>query len=109
MTDKELLEAAARAAGYWSAEFKCADKLPRPGWNPLTDDGDSRRLQVKLRIHLEFAKRLGAKEYDRVQASPAGMGHLAEVVMFGNDEDAAVRLAVLRVAVSIGQAQGDGK
>ena len=49
MTDREMLEAAARAAGQersvagdlWSN----ARGMP---WNPLTDDGDALRLAVQL-------------------------------------------------------------
>ena len=52
MTDRELLELAAKACGYWSNEYKCVDKLPHLGWNPLTDDGDALRLAVKLRIRV---------------------------------------------------------
>lgn len=52
MTDKELLELAAKAAGIdveWFEEpygscFVLGDKK----WNPLTDDGDALRLAVKL-------------------------------------------------------------
>ena len=55
MTDKELLELAAKAAGieiigfgevFWVPE---GEELQRP-WNPLIDDGDALRLAVKLRI-----------------------------------------------------------
>lgn len=52
MTDRKLLEAAAKAAGYWSHEFNCPDKLPG-GWDPLTDDGDALRLAVALGLKLE--------------------------------------------------------
>lgn len=55
MTDRELLEMAAKAAG---AEFEVSDEdgvyLHQPiggvagFWNPLTDDGDALRLAVKL-------------------------------------------------------------
>lgn len=56
MTDRELLEYAAKAAGY-----KMADVLPnypmwREGygiWNPLTDDGDALRLAVKLHLCID--------------------------------------------------------
>lgn len=63
MTDRELLEKAARAAGLYSQ----GDETSRYGhfmglsirgddnpsgycWNPLTDDGDALRLAVKLRM-----------------------------------------------------------
>lgn len=58
-TDKELLELAARAAGY---QFDSTDPfeicIPHKGgdnyyeWNPLTDDGDALRLAVKMRFEL---------------------------------------------------------
>jgi hypothetical protein len=58
MTDRELLEAAARAAGIagtWQSASPngvpqdCVAKGIGPNlWNPLTDDGDALRLAVKL-------------------------------------------------------------
>lgn len=55
MTDRELLELAAKAAGMtlgaWSdatGAFMYRDGYPGRGyWNPLTDDGDALRLAVK--------------------------------------------------------------
>jgi hypothetical protein len=62
MTDRELLEAAAKASGHdpilwcgpkgWLCDTMNA--APRYYWNPLTDDGDALRLAVKLGIDLEF-------------------------------------------------------
>ena len=64
MTDRELLELAAKAAGI---EYDPSDKSKlglwlviddepsehtRRRWNPLTDDGDALRLAVKLRLHI---------------------------------------------------------
>ena len=51
VTDRELLEAAAKAAGYWCAEFNCPDRVP-VNWNPLEDDGDALRLAVRLSIEV---------------------------------------------------------
>lgn len=65
MTDRELLEAAAKAAGLFSQ----GDETSRYGhfmglsirqddnpsgyrWNPLTDDGDALRLAVNLRLEV---------------------------------------------------------
>lgn len=48
MTDRELLELAAKAAGLrWSYD------LNLKVWNPLTDDGDALRLAVVLNILVE--------------------------------------------------------
>lgn len=64
MTDRELLEFAAKAAGMWKDHF-CLDEEDYPifhevkgfylawgsdWWNPITDDGDALRLAVKLRL-----------------------------------------------------------
>lgn len=59
MTDRELLEMAAKAAGisiFFSVEWhdvgECytgSRAVPR-SWNPLTDDGDAFRLAVQLGI-----------------------------------------------------------
>jgi hypothetical protein len=68
MTDRELLELAAKAAGLvgeWGDKFDLGgdvvdctdlffvDELP---WNPLTDDGDALRLAVKLGLCMDFAR-----------------------------------------------------
>lgn len=55
MTDRELLEMAAKAAGN-GAKFRSADAFGlydmivgnSQSWNPLDDDGDALRLAVKL-------------------------------------------------------------
>ena len=52
MTDRELLERAAKAAGYEYAKhggYIVVDGIPG-NWNPLTDDGDALRLAVKLNL-----------------------------------------------------------
>lgn len=58
MTDRELLESAARAIGL-RAEFNLANACQLFDgdkyvcfWNPLTDDGDAFRLSMKLHIDL---------------------------------------------------------
>jgi hypothetical protein len=61
MTDRELLEAAAKAAGandvYWCDEYRRMQiGMPHKAgtnyeeWNPLTDDGDALRLVETLRL-----------------------------------------------------------
>ena len=63
MTDRELLELAAKAAGY-DVVFVHDNKIPmrrdvpnRKGmkvWNPLEDDGDALRLAVKLGMDIRI-------------------------------------------------------
>jgi hypothetical protein len=46
VSNRELLELAAKAAGTYYVEGESWDE--NAGWNPLTDDGDALRLAVKL-------------------------------------------------------------
>ena len=48
MTDRELTEAAARAAGVYLAPEWRGHHKHLPNWNPLEDDGDALRLAVAL-------------------------------------------------------------
>lgn len=101
MTDKELLELAAKAAGLTLANQKddevqleqyCkkAHKLENGEfWNPLTDDGDALRLAVKLGFPLEF---------DPV--------HTCDRDEWVTDPYAATRRAIVRAAAEIGKNLG---
>ena len=66
MTDRELLELAAKAAGIkktwrtWTrsriGRFGCIEHTKHeglPGWNPLEDSGDAFTLQVTLKLSVE--------------------------------------------------------
>jgi hypothetical protein len=92
MTDRELLEAAAKAAEIEVTAI-VADGIPhRFGggyWNPLTDDGDALRLAVKLAMCVDFMD-------GRVIA-----GVMSEVVIDFEDED--YRRAIIRAAAEIGR------
>ncbi len=67
MNDRELLEAAAKAAGIrleWDGPP--ADWVPMyyegktyHAWEPLDDDGDALRLAVKLGLHVDVQKMAG--------------------------------------------------
>jgi len=46
MTDRELLELAAKACGLEEAKMR----IEFNQWNPLEDDGDALRLAVKLNL-----------------------------------------------------------
>jgi hypothetical protein len=60
LTDRQLLAAAADAAGIpteWHSEAGCPMRLDRIGtvpWNPLTDDGDALRLAVALNMGISI-------------------------------------------------------
>jgi hypothetical protein len=103
MTDRELLEAAAKAAGIEILRSRLDDPLFRDmllpategrgnGWNPLTDDGDALRLAVQLRLEITWWKQ-------GVRAEPA-QGR-ESVQPFGEDPYAATRRAIVRAAAAM--------
>ena len=107
MTDKELLELAAKAAGLrlfiWGAKgaenycIKNADGSPGDRWNPLTDDGDALRLAVKLKIDV--------KHYDDYVVGWFDGGYIGTgKIMYEGDPYAATRRAITRAAAEIGKA-----
>jgi hypothetical protein len=98
MTDHELLEAAAKAAGiyYWIDADAVVTHSDTPGstrgWNPLTDDGDALRLAVRC------AQLFGWKTFMR--------RWLIEMMTQGgsiNDHCYATRRAIVRAAAAIGE------
>ena len=109
MTDRQLLELAAAAAGLspdlftWDEQTECikyqykSELTDGHLWNPLTDDGDALRLAVKLGIHLQFAM-----DYAVAYAGSVHAKQFTE--RCGNDEKAATRRAIVRAAAEIGKA-----
>ena len=111
MSDRELLELAAKAAGIdykhdnwdWKHEDHCAfwdyDDLCTCGarWNPRDDDGDALRLAVKL--GLTVAQLITSREV-------YVFNHEETVEVYedyGTDPDAATRQAIVRAAAEIGR------
>ena len=102
MTDKELLELAAKAAGRtnWQSKTRYVgarcDSEGVPYWNPLTDDGDALRLAVKLGMKLNLP------EVTSVYAS-AQIGKTENLERVNGDAYAAIRQAIVRAAAEIGK------
>ena len=111
MTDRELLELAAKAAGmeldytirpdkkaFYHSE-RNALALVDGGWfAPLTDDGDALRLAVKLAI--DFKIRNGATWWDCLKSDGfVYWGHEPH----NDDPLAATRRAIVRAAAEIGR------
>jgi hypothetical protein len=105
MTDRELLEFAAKAArlDYSSQDGRVSDW--RPGrenvlvpWNPLDDDGDALRLAVKLGIIIEYRREIPACFAYHYNSN-------LEVVQRNDQLDpyAATRRAIVRAAAEIGR------
>lgn len=112
MTDRKLLELAAKAAGV---EFYTPGGLDGPWfeilsdrgfylrgcvpWNPLTDDGDALRLAAKLKIDIEWQATHPFPE-PRVEAYQRN----DEGTYFCADEhEDDYRLAIVRAAAAIGK------
>ena len=106
MNDKELLEAAARAAGLtrvtisetptlglhaWAKSL--FDECGSGVWNPLTDDGDALRLAVKLKMDVKQWKSnsIAVAVWDKHATEDATQ-----------DRYAATRRAIVRAAAEIG-------
>lgn len=95
MTDREMLELAAKAAGMTLGKHTqkdCAFTHGGAEWNPITDDGDAFRLAVHC------AQQYGWKTFIRrwlVSMMTQG-GSLS-------DHTFATRLAIVRAAAEIGR------
>ncbi len=107
MTNKELLELAAKAIGkklIWHKDLQpycCLDDVIDNGeWTPLTDDGDALRLAVKL--HIDVLHRFVGGQ--RVEALAPG-GPVKVEYCDEKTREAATRRAITRAAAEIGKAQ----
>ena len=104
MTDRELLELAAKAAGIYCeiGEFyggRCfgTNEYNEIVFDPLTDDGDALRLAVKLQFNLWIGDGgTDVKHDDRPYLN------VREYAM-NNDPYAATRRAIVRAAAEIGK------
>ena len=108
MTDRELLENAAKAAGYdihWNAMVN-GERAPIidyvnayewDEWTPLTDDGDALRLAVKLGMTIEQWSE------GHVYVGHRHPGNFAHE-RHRKDPLAATRRAIVRAAAEIGKA-----
>ena len=118
MSDHELLELAAKAAGvalYWSdddpecdwvqgtypriPDYKVLEKWTWKVWNPLTDDGDALRLAVGLGIRIRPMPGFGD---DCVLCSADHKNAWAQEP-FASDPYAATRRAIVKAAAEIGR------
>lgn len=102
MTDRELLELAAKAAWIDIVQDpvtlrmrKLEGILAKEEWDPLTDDGDA--LQLAVGLSMDILKRfVGGR---RVECLVPGGPVISEPC--GNDAYAATRRAIVRAAAAI--------
>ncbi|HET8686657.1 MAG TPA: hypothetical protein VFM18_08335 [Methanosarcina sp.] len=113
MTDRELLELAAKAAGI---ELDCtirpdgkafyhsdrnAFAVANGGWfSPLTDDGDALRLAVKLRFQIHIWK---GNIWMALSDDGKDQNWLSIEPISNDDANAATRRAIVRAAAEIGK------
>jgi hypothetical protein len=113
MTDRELLELAAKAAGispsdggpvvvYESSGVWLADDK---WWNPLTDDGAALRLAVKLNLQVapDPANSMGCAWLAREDDAEPVEETVAVELWRDSDPYAATRRAIVRAAAEIGR------
>lgn len=107
MSDRELLELAAKVAGRsfafgkdWHDEGQIY--LDGRQWNPLTDDGDALRLAVKLKLAIRPLEKCVFVESD--PETLLGQSQFSELEMYGHDPYIATRRAIVRAAAEIGKA-----
>lgn len=119
MSDRELLELAAKAVGLYGVDPRGDDDLWETNatdedgypsditwgmrtiggvWNPLVDDGDALRLAVKLCMQVECSK-------GWQHASVYGHSFQMSEEIKGS-ADAATRRAIVRAAAEIGRSTG---
>jgi hypothetical protein len=110
--DRELLEAAAKAAGIeahwghgWQSDMmftRCVDLTgvaTGREWNPLKDDGDALRLAVKLGI--QITQEIPASSRFVPKATAYYREHFSET--YGSNPFSATRRAIVRAAANIGK------
>ena len=108
MTDRELLELAAKAAGKdidlsrYDEDWGFAILHMAKWWNPLTDDGDALRLALHLRINIEHVETSSRKPHG-VNCWPVGRGDCSKFETALPDYNAATRRAIVRAAAELGK------
>ena len=94
--DKELLELAAKAAGFTFEDHYDDDEYwpwveeTQDFWNPLADDGDALRLMVRLKIDVSLYNNCVSVDD-------------APLEFYGDDPYAAVRRGIVEAAAEIGR------
>ena len=108
--DRELLELAAKAAGYKLGKVDAYvddrgkirpaywNETEKIYWNPLTDDGDALRLAVKLGLDVRAGLYTNTIVVDSFE--------IEDAIEIGYDDDpyAATRRAIVIAAAEIGRA-----
>ena len=111
-TDRELLEAAAKAAGVEGKWHEQARAYAAPTgwlmpngrtWNPLADDGDALRLFCALPWMCIETSDVGVTVRERVQSRPSRVLLMWTewLELYNGDTEAATRRAIVRAAAAM--------
>ena len=121
MTDREMLELAAKAGGYARHEYVensardgrvvtgHYDSLLEVCINPLDDDGDALRLAVKLGLHVMQYPIYDEPKHSAIAKKSARLlddtcvDMCVGIEVYGSDPYAATRRAIVRAAAEIGR------
>ena len=119
MTDRELLELAAKAAGIdldwdvppksppWIIEGTGDDRGPTAPWSPLADDGDALRLAAELKLDVTWTSDgriiVRANRWDK-HGVPYG-----SVIARATEGTEVLRRAIVEAAAQIGRACTSGE
>lgn len=101
MSDRELLELAAKACGELTPQWYGNDAYLRgvlSRWDPLTDDGDALRLAVRLGIEVQPNER-GCSTLSRVAIGTRIITELCSVT--GATPEEATRRCIVKAAAGL--------
>lgn len=101
MTDRELLELAAKAVGMWPSPEPFEHVMNR--WSPLKDDGDALRLAVSLNLTIRYDS---LEDGPVVQVSMPWHDEFSDYWLnewLNKDATRATRRAITRAAAEIGK------
>lgn len=107
MTDRELIEMSAKAAGYKLRGSKYLSFFREDPdfvgeWNPLADDGDALRLAVRLKMNIYSGKQKVHVEI----LSDSDEPNILITMLHKDDSLAATRCAIVHAAAEIGKQIG---
>ena len=124
MSDRELLELAAKAAGiaafsfvehvkdydapHYGAQALQVGSSSYETWNPIINDGDALRLAVKLCIRLNREINCGCDIVEAIGPEDDNMGCHCSTESIEGDPYAATRRAIVRAAAEIGRQMKEG-
>ena len=100
MTDRELLDAAAKAAGKM---LKADGIYQFDDWNPLTDDGDALRLAIVCRLTVCMDGDATVLASEQWRGGDPAAAFITQSVRECDDKHAATRRAIVRAAAEIGR------